>query len=218
MESSSSQPRKDIWNVPNILTISRILFSLLVFLLFPFHFYLTCFVLFIVGAITDFLDGWWARKFHLVTQFGRIVDSFADKTLVCGSYIYLVANPDLHNLFPPCEGSSCPFANIPLGLPTWTVVVVILRELLVTMLRSLIEAGGGDFSAKWVGKWKATFQFINIPMGILILRYLNQTGAAPCWLKVGFLITLYAVVFLTLYSGWVYIKAATMLLKTQNKD
>ena len=84
------------------------------------------------------------------------------------------------------------------------VVAILMRELFVTMLRSMVESSGGDFSAKWIGKWKTTLQCVNIPMAFLLLIL----DSKPCWLKVGFIATLYVVVYLTLYSGWIYIRAA----------
>ncbi|MBQ9372083.1 MAG: CDP-alcohol phosphatidyltransferase family protein [Thermoguttaceae bacterium] len=194
---------RKIINVPNILTMARIALSVVLFALFPFKLYITCLVLFIIAALTDYADGWWARRYDQKTQFGRIMDPFADKALVCGTYIYLVAVPELHNLFSDCA-SSCCCAKIPLGLATWMVVAILMRELFVTMLRSMVESSGGDFSAKWIGKWKTTLQCVNIPMAFLLLIL----DSKPCWLKVGFIATLYVVVYLTLYSGWIYIRAA----------
>ena len=194
---------KSLWNVPNVLTFVRIVSSILIFTVLPFGCYKIGFVLFVIGALTDFADGWWARRYDQKTQFGRIMDPFADKALVCGTYIYLVAVPELHNLFSDCA-SSCCCAKIPLGLATWMVVAILMRELFVTMLRSMVESSGGDFSAKWIGKWKTTLQCVNIPMAFLLLIL----DSKPCWLKVGFIATLYVVVYLTLYSGWIYIRAA----------
>ena len=199
---------KKLWNVPNILTISRIVLSIVLFALFPFKLYTTCMILFIIAALTDFADGWWARKYDQKTQFGRIMDPFADKALVCGTLIYLVSVPELHNVW-KCEGYSVPF-----GLATWMVVAILLRELFIPMLRSMVESSGGDFSAKWVGKWKTTLQCIDIPMAFLILI---RGENSPAWLRLGFLACLYVVVYLTLYSGWVYIRAA-LNMSRQNRD
>ena len=142
------------------------------------------------------------------------MDPFADKALVCGTFIYFAAIPELHNLFANQAAScDCCFAKIPIGLATWMVVAIILRELFVTMLRSMVESSGGDFSAKWVGKWKTTLQCIVLPLGFLILIL----DKAPCvfYLSVAFVVLLYVVVYLTLYSGWIYIKAALSINKNK---
>ena len=211
MTDQTPNPSPKLWNVPNVLTLLRIVFSFVIFFIFPFKLYITCLILFIIAALTDYIDGWWARKYNQKTQFGRIMDPFADKALVCGTFICLVSIPELHDLFnssaPPC---ACPLAKIPLGLATWMVIMIVLRELFVTMLRSMVESSGGDFSAKWVGKWKTGLQCVDIPLGFLILIY---GSGASCTLRLAFLLCFYVVVFLTLYSGWIYIRAALNMNK-----
>lgn len=210
-ENQQASPNSKLYNVPNALTVARIVLSLVLFAIFPFHYYKTCLVLFVIAALTDYVDGWWARKFNQKTQFGRIMDPFADKALVCGTFIYFVAVPELHDLFnSACATGSCPMCKLPIGVATWMVVAIIMREMFVTMLRSMVESSGGDFSAKWVGKWKTALQCVDLPLGFLILI---MGDAAPCWLKVAFVLLLYVVVYLTLYSGWVYIRAAMTLNK-----
>ncbi len=205
-----------LYNVPNVLTIARMVLSFFIFILMPFKFYLTSMILFILGAITDYIDGWWARKYNQKTQFGRIMDPFADKMLVCGAYIYMAAVPELHNLFETTASCSCPLGSIPIGLATWMVVAIIMRELFVTMLRAMVESSGGDFSAKWVGKWKTTLQCIDIPIGLLILVLQDRGCVVPAFIKIAFVLLLYVVVYLTLYSGWVYIRAAINMNKGKN--
>ena len=199
-----------LWNVPNILTMARVVLSIVIFAIMPFQCYATCLALFIIASITDFVDGWWARKYNQKTQFGRIMDPFADKMLVCGTFIYLATIPSLHNLFP---SESCSACRVPIGLATWMVVAIVMRELFVTMLRSMVEASGGDFSAKWVGKWKTTLQCVDIPLAFVILILAQHGVAAPTWLRALFVVGLYAVVYLTLYSGWIYIVAAVKMKK-----
>lgn len=210
---TSNQDRSDVlWNVPNILTTARVVLALVIFALLPFHFYATGLTLFVVAALTDFVDGWWARRFNQKTRFGRIMDPFADKLLVCGTFIYFAAIPELHDvrLFANPDACGCPMAKIPLGLATWMVVAIVFREMFVTMLRSMVEASGGDFSAKWVGKWKTALQCVALPLGFVYLIVLRRGGeeAIPFALSAAFVVSLYAVVFLTLYSGWIYVKAA----------
>ena len=213
MTSNDAYPETKLWNVPNVLTMARIVLAIVMFCIMPFKYYVASLIIFVVAALTDFVDGWWARKFNQKTQFGRIMDPFADKALVCGAFIYFAAIPELHNLF-PCEGSSCCLASVPIGLATWMVVAIILREMFVTMLRSMIESSGGDFSAKWVGKWKTTLQCVDLPLGFLIL--ILGGADAPKALKIAFVVLLYTVVYLTLYSGWIYIRAAIKMNKNKS--
>ncbi|MDR3182993.1 MAG: CDP-diacylglycerol--glycerol-3-phosphate 3-phosphatidyltransferase [Planctomycetaceae bacterium] len=137
-------------NVPNTLTLLRIILSIAVFVLIATKTYDWCLYLFLAAILTDFADGWWARKYGQISVFGRIMDPFADKFLICGVFTCFVAVPEL----------TSDKAGYPawLMLQPWMVIVLLGRELLVTSLRSFVEYEGGDFSAKWIGKWKMGFQ------------------------------------------------------------
>ncbi|HID77619.1 MAG TPA: CDP-diacylglycerol--glycerol-3-phosphate 3-phosphatidyltransferase, partial [Planctomycetaceae bacterium] len=143
----------------------------------------------------DWLDGWYARKYGAVTVLGRILDPFADKVIICGTFIFLAAVPSM--------------AELAWGLKPWMVVVIVGRELLVTTLRGLIEQSGGDFSAKWSGKLKMVFQCV---AGAVSLLYLSFTDGAPGWLLWTMGLSLWATVVITVYSGLVYVVAATKML------
>jgi CDP-diacylglycerol---glycerol-3-phosphate 3-phosphatidyltransferase len=108
------------------------------------------FAVFVVTAATDSLDGYVARKRGEVSVFGRIADPFVDKLLILGSMIFLLGLPGMAWIVPP-----------------WTVAVVLARELLVTTLRSAVEASGGNFQAGPWGKWKMVAQCIAIGAAIL---------------------------------------------------
>lgn len=199
MADETKKSFHSIWNVPNILTFARIVISIALFAVMPFGCYRTALILFLVGSFTDFLDGWWARRFHQVTKLGRIADPFADKLLVCGTLIYLAAIPELR------VPAAC-LGGINIGLAPWIVVVIVSRELLVTMLRAMIEAAGGNFSAKWAGKLKMACQCFAIMTCFLYL--ITQNGVAcPC-LKGAMVFFLWATVYLTLDSCVKYIRAA----------
>ena len=79
--------------LPNQLTILRLMLSVVMFGFIAWEYYLTSMVLFIIAAGTDWLDGYYARKYGQVTTLGRILDPFADKVIVCGTFIFLVAVP-----------------------------------------------------------------------------------------------------------------------------
>ena len=135
---TSASPTAVVFNLPNQLTIVRLILSVILFCFIANEYYLVGMVLFIIAAGTDWLDGYYARKYGQVTTLGRILDPFADKVIICGTFIYLAAVPAMF--------------NEPYGVKAWMVVVIVGRELLVTALRSFIEDRGSDFSAKMVGK------------------------------------------------------------------
>ena len=89
----TSAPR--IWNVPNQVTVSRLVLAVILFALLSLGYYAAALVCFIVAASTDWVDGYWARKYGQITQLGRILDPFADKMIICGTFIYLAASPQL---------------------------------------------------------------------------------------------------------------------------
>ena len=77
-----------IVNVPNSLSAIRLVISFVVCGLIATEFYMVALVLFVIAAGTDWIDGWWARKYNQVTKLGRILDPFCDKILICGTFIY----------------------------------------------------------------------------------------------------------------------------------
>lgn len=137
-------------NIPNTITMARLFITALVFVCLELAahgnrgheaFAWIAFALFVVAAITDFFDGYLARKWNLVTAFGRIADPFADKILIAGSLIMLLR-------FPAATAV----------LTHWFVVVVVAREFLVTAIRGVVEASGKPFPADRLGKWKMVAQ------------------------------------------------------------
>jgi len=129
---------------PNTLTLIRIASIPVIILLMYVPnrvFTLLAGLLFSAAAITDYLDGYLARRKGLITHFGKIMDPVADKLLVSSSLIMLVH----HN-----------------WVPAWIVCVIIGRELAVTGLRNIIVKRGGDVSASWLGKYKTGFQIAAI--------------------------------------------------------
>lgn len=189
--ATSAANRASIYNVPNLLTTIRFLLSIAVFVMLAYHFYSAGLVAFTVAAATDWMDGYWARKYGQVTKLGRIFDPFVDKIIICGTFIALVGIPAA-------------------GVAPWMVIVVVGRELLVTSLRGMIEGSGGDFSAQWSGKWKMVLQCAAV---ILVLLGLSmQTPSA--WITSASVVTLWAAVGLTVYSGVEYILIATRMMRT----
>jgi CDP-diacylglycerol--glycerol-3-phosphate 3-phosphatidyltransferase len=104
----------------------------------------------LVGVTSDALDGYLARSLNQITSFGRVVDPVVDKITVLGAFIFL-AGPQFYDY------SAAP-TRIITDVQVWMVVVILIRELLVSAIRSHGEAKGIDFSADWTGKIKMVVQ------------------------------------------------------------
>ena len=89
MAADSSQVSNDVFTIPNQITAVRILLSVVVFVLMPLGYYLPALIIFLIAATTDWVDGYIARKYNLVSQVGRILDPLADKIIICGTVILL---------------------------------------------------------------------------------------------------------------------------------
>lgn len=171
-------------NIPNALTLLRVLmipiFILLLTLGNNLTFHVMAAVIFALASITDYLDGYLARKWQVVTNFGKFADPMADKLLVMSAFIMLIE----------------------LGMaPAWVVAVIICRELAVTGLRLLlVETGGTVLAAAMPGKIKTFSQMFAIIFLLLHWMLLGQ-------------IVLYIALFFTIYSGYDYFKGAGYLFK-----
>jgi len=182
------------WNVPNALTVARIVLALVLFGLLECRCYATVLVLFLIAACTDWIDGWWARKFNQCTVFGRIMDPFADKLIVCGTLVYFVTIPTI--------------TDAKYGLAVWMVVVIVARELLITTIRAFLEQQGRDFSAKMSGKLKMVFQCVAIPACLL---WVMTEPQQPVWIYCVMIVSVWATLLITIYSGMLYVAAALKL-------
>ena len=183
-----------VFNIPNQLTTLRLALSIVLFVLMAFKYYLAGTVVFVVAASTDWLDGYLARKWNLVTVLGRILDPFVDKIIVCGTFVFLVAEPESQ-------------------VAAWMAVVVVGRELLITALRSFLEQEGADFSATMSGKLKMVLQCLAATASLYYLSFVTQQKAPPGWLLPTVTATVWGAVALTVYSGVAYAVAAAGILK-----
>jgi CDP-diacylglycerol--glycerol-3-phosphate 3-phosphatidyltransferase len=204
MSTEVEQPRRSlaqVFNLPNRLTGLRLILSVVMFCMIAREWYLASLVLFIIAAGTDWLDGYFARKYGQVTTLGRILDPFADKVIVCGTFIFLVAAP--------------PMREVAYGLRAWMVVVIVGRELLVTALRSFIEQQGSDFSAKMAGKVKMFLQCVAAGVCLGYLWWADAHAGSPllAWLRWLVVASVWSAVVLTVYSGVGYVVAAVRLLR-----
>jgi CDP-diacylglycerol--glycerol-3-phosphate 3-phosphatidyltransferase len=205
---SKSEPQAaTIWNVPNQLTVARLVLSIVCFVFLAFDSYLIALILFVIAAGTDWVDGYWARKYGQITQLGRILDPFADKIIICGSFIFLAAVPSR------ITGESAS------EIYPWMAVVVMGREILVTALRSFFEEHGTDFSAKWAGKIKMVFQCAAVAYSLGRLWYYGYSGHSwdelpPDWTTWLLRLLVWATIAITVYSGWGYVQTAMRLLRS----
>ena len=182
-------------NLPNKLTMFRcILIPFFVFfLLFPFFpgnarypDYIAL-IIFIVASLTDLLDGKIARKYNLVTNFGKFMDPLADKLLVCSAMICLVS----------------------LGrLSAWIVIVIIAREFIISGFRLIAADNNIVIAASMWGKFKTTFQ-----MAMIILLILNWN---MLWFQILSIAVVYVALVLTVVSLIDYLVKNKAVLKEQS--
>lgn len=117
-------------------------------------------LLFVLAAVTDALDGFFARLWKVQSVFGRVMDPFADKILVLGGFVLLAGSAFTSRQFPN-ESFSC--------VEPWMVIVILARELLVTSLRGMVESRGHSFAATASGKWKMILQSVCIPFVLVMI-------------------------------------------------
>ena len=165
-------------NLPNKLTILRIiLIPFFMIFLLTGHFYISA-VIFIVASVTDTLDGQIARRYNIVTNFGKIMDPLADKLLVFSALLCMIQ----------------------LGIvPAWMVVIMLARELLIVSLRAVAAAQGTVIAASWWGKTKTVSQ-----MAAVILLLLRNWPFGPDGFPLA-TIVLWIAVILTIISGVDYV-------------
>jgi CDP-diacylglycerol--glycerol-3-phosphate 3-phosphatidyltransferase len=175
-------------NIPNLLTLFRlVLIPVLVvvfYLPWPYA-HMASAVIFALASITDWLDGWLARKLEQSTPFGAFLDPVADKLMVVVALVLLVA--DFHQ----------PIFTIP-------ALIIIGREIVISALREWMAELGkrSNVSVSWVGKLKTTLQMIAI-----IVLMASGPLLPTWWLWLGYLL-LYVAVGLTLWSMFIYLRAA----------
>lgn len=199
--------------VPNAITVSRLILSLILFGVLAVYDSATpgrslwvALGLFVVAAGTDFLDGMLARRWNVVSVFGRVIDPFCDKILILGTIIYLAGPAFFDDEFGQVTGI------------TPSVVVVLLgREFLVTVLRSVVEGRGRSFAAEWSGKIKMGLQCALIIGGLLHAATYRELDASVAQAAgVALRILVWATVAITIYSGLDYCVRAGRILSTSN--
>lgn len=199
--STSSEPKltpigRESLNLPNAITTLRFFLAIVLFvLIYVEAWWLTAAGLFVAAAGTDFLDGYFARKYGQVTTLGRILDPFVDKIIICGAFIFLLEK----NAHPQFDS----------GVNSWMVVIVVGREMFITSLRGFLEQQGIDFSANWAGKIKMVLQCVAVTGALLSL--------SPVFQNDSFLLTrdivLWSAVAITAWSGVTYVARAVQMIR-----
>ena len=193
-------------NLPNRLTVSRlvltIVFVAVVSTEFPYHHTLAL-VLFVLAAITDYVDGEIARRWSLITDFGKLMDPLVDKIMTAAAFVCLV----------PLK-----------AIPAWAAIIVISREFLITGLRLLAISKVRILAADPIGKHKTSWQIATIVFFLVLLAYrelhLRRDGLEPgarwdqLWSYGGWTVSGIAV-GLTLYSGVDYLWRHRAMLDTE---
>src|SRR5262249_44382167 len=191
-----SPSRPSLFTLPNQLAAVRVFLGIVLLALIAAGWWLTCILVFAAAAITDWLDGYFARRHGSASSLGRVFDPLVDKVLICGAFIFLLAAPG--------RG----------GLEPWMVTIVVARELIITGLRSFLENRGVQFGADWLGKLKMGLQCAAL-FGIFASLYGDSIGHTA-FFTIDLLLLRdglnYAMVGATAISGLQYLwKAASLL-------
>ena len=178
-------------NLPNKLTCFRVVLIpfFVFFMMAPFfegYGNYIALVIFIVASLTDLLDGKIARKYHLVTNFGKFMDPLADKLLVCSAMISLIQTGQL---------------------AAWIVIIIISREFIISGFRLIASDNGVVIAASYWGKFKTTFQMLMVIALILNLPY--------TWFQALGTVLIYVSLALTIISLIDYIVKNKDVLKDQ---
>lgn len=163
-------------NLPNKLTIARIIAVPFFIAAYMLDMRIIALVIFILASITDMLDGKIARKYNLVTNFGKIMDPLADKILVYAAFCLMVA-----------DGT----------IPAWTLVIILFREFLVAGVRTVAASEGIVIAADMAGKIKTVLQMFAVC--VLIIRPYHMILG-----YIGYAL-FYAALVMTVYSGFNYV-------------
>lgn len=143
-------------NLPNQLSVFRIVLVPVIIVLLEIPNEFTRFlalIIFIIASFTDFLDGYIARKFNMVTKLGQLIDPLADKILTLAVFVELTALGEI---------------------PAWVVILILSRELTISIFRAIAASSGVVIAAGWTGKLKTVFQML----AILMLLSNNYIGNA----------------------------------------
>ena len=188
-------------NLPNKLSLMRICLVPLFVAAYFLPYFWGAFVavgLFLLAAATDFLDGYIARKYNMVTDLGKLLDPIADKILVCAALFCVVATNPLQYLY---EAWAVNFGAILLATGA---TVIISRELLISAVRQIAASKGVVVQANVFGKIKTIFQDVSLPMLVVLNSAVFEGTFRVVWWWAS--VAMFAVaVILTILSGVIYL-------------
>ena len=206
------------WNLPNQLTVGRVVLSGVFFVLLGFSAPGTAvgvwllnaaFVIYIIAGITDVLDGYFARKWNMCSAFGRIVDPFVDKVLAVGAFAMLAGR----NFTAPADSIVHSVPHVLTGgmascVQAWMVVAIMAREFIVSAMRGYSESRGVAFAATYAGKLKMFLQTLAICT--VLFQLANVQG--PLWALWVKIVMVWLAVIATVLSGFIYLRRARKLM------
>ena len=166
-------------NLPNKLTIGRMIAAVAYVIAYLISWYWTAFVIFILASLTDMLDGQIARKRNLVTNFGKIMDPLADKILVYSALVLMVEDATIAG---------------------WILIVILAREFVVSGMRTVAASEGIVVAAAMSGKIKTVLQMF----AVIILIMAKALPDIKVIMTIG-MVLLWAALIMTVYSGFEYI-------------
>ena len=192
-------------NLPNKLTLMRIVlvpvFMLCIYLAFPFH-YTAALLVFAAASVTDALDGKIARKYNLITTFGKFADPLADKILVLAAFAAMADLPEAGGIAIPVNGI--------------VITIIAAREFMVSGLRLVTAEKGVVVAAGIWGKLKTAFTMVTqvvILLWMAVTEFVSVSGSgAVYWI---FFILVWISVLLTIISGGVYLKGYAKYIETK---
>lgn len=188
-EEEFSLKKSAIFNIPNQITFSRLLLAIVFFVFLTYKYFNVALAIFFVAVVTDWLDGYLARKWELSTDLGRLVDPFVDKVIICGTFIIFVHVAD--DIIAP-----------------WMVITIVAREFLVSSIRGFSESKGVKFASNIWGKIKMFIQSWTICAMLIYYAHFENVS----WAEYMVTAFLWITIIVTIGSGMTYIYSAKKTL------
>ncbi len=192
--TTTSREGRYMMNLPNKLTVGRVIAVPFFIALYMAGYFVPALIVFILASLTDMLDGKIARKYNLVTNFGKIMDPLADKILVYSAFCLMVGD----------------------GLiPAWMLIIILAREFLMAGMRTVAASEGIVIAADMSGKIKTVLQMIAVPL-LIFYKAVPLISAVAAYERPVYLVAmgfLYASLFMTVYSGIEYVTKNSTVFK-----
>ena len=192
--------------MPNLLTVLRIIFASLIALILIFFdskiAYFISFILFSLAGVTDYFDGWLARKKGQISDLGRMLDPIADKILVISTFIILMTN------------------NVIEGFNAIAALIIIYREIFISGLREFLGNKSLVVKVTKLAKWKTAIQFITILVFLgsqVINNFYMYTDIINIFIEFTCTLLIWITSLISLYTGINYLRTSYVHLSTRKK-